>query len=50
MFEGSKLSVWGKTLLILDIITQGVVALLLLNITLLLAQYVDWAQMFAQYE
>jgi hypothetical protein len=50
MFEGTKLSPWGKALLLLDICVQGLVALLLLNITLLLAQYVDWVKLFSSYE
>ena len=50
MFEGSRLTVWGKTLLILDIVVQGLIAMLLLKLVLLVAQYVDWAQMFSHYE
>lgn len=50
MFEGSKLSPWGKALIIAQIMTEGALALLVLHLTFLLALYVDWAQMFTQYE
>lgn len=46
MFEGSRLSPWGKALLVMDIVVQGCVALLLLHLTYLLAMYVDWFQVF----
>ncbi len=50
MFEGSRLTAWGKTLLILDIVVQGLIAMLLLKLVLLVAQYVDWVQLFGSYE
>ena len=46
MFEGSRLTAWGKAMLILDMMVQGCIALLLLNLTLLLAQYVEWSAYF----
>lgn len=50
MFEGSRLSTWGKALIIAQIITEGALALLVLNLTLLLALYVDWVHLFGPYE
>lgn len=46
MFEGSKLSPWGKALLLAEICVEGLLALLLLQLTYLLALYVDWFQVF----
>ena len=46
MFEGSKLSTWGKALLLTQIMVEGALALLILHLTVLLALYVDWFQVF----
>lgn len=46
MFEGTKLSPWGKVLFFVQICVEGALALLLLQLTYLLALYVDWFQVF----
>lgn len=46
MFEGCRLTPWGKALIIAQIMVEGALALLILHLTILLAIYVDWFRVF----